>query len=640
MLSVHVLALVFMLSQRLVLLVTNWQQLEHVSSKFTWILSALLRGLWFDNVIACYISAILCMILPVFAYFNLIGKTFFRITNVLYTVLYSIVFAAGVADIPYFGYFFKHLNSSIFNWAEERGTAMEMILQEKSYYVYFLFYVVSVVAFGWILVRLTLCLRTKKPLVSMRGWDYAKYVPVVLILIGLGVFGARGRVGYNPIKTSQAYFCDNTFLNELGLNPLFFFINDVKDANEKHFNVDDIVGEKDALAFVRSELGLEGSDAKYPLRREVVPGGEARKLNVVVILMESMSANLLDVEENGKSITPYLHELITKSYYFENFYSAGNHTNHGVMASLFGLPALFDRNMMKNVDIPLCQGLPYTLRGKGYRTMFFMSHESQYDNMNAFLRENGVQEIYAQENYPVSARVNSFGVPDAFLLDYALNKINEQARSGKLFQATVLTISNHPPYIVPEAFRKVSSDPKYQIVAYADHSIRRFMEGAAREPWFKNTVFVLLGDHGKVLGSNSYEMPLSFNHIPLIIYSPAFADAPRRMDMMGGQVDVFPTLMGMLNLAYVNNTFGVDLLKTPRRFMSFSADDGIGCIDKSCFYAYNFKSKSQGFYKYKDNDPKNYIGDYKAKADSMKHASAAMLQAAHYVMQHKLIRVE
>lgn len=640
MLSVHVLALIFMLSQRLVLLVSNWQQLEQVSSKFSWIVSALVRGLWFDNVIACYISAILFMVLPLFAYFNLVGKLFFRITNVVYVVLYSIVFAVGVADIPYFGYFFKHLNSSIFNWAEERGTALEMILQEKSYYVYFLFFIVSVAAFAWILTRLTTRLRTRKPLTPMRGWDYAKFVPLVLVLIGLGVFGARGRVGYNPIKTSQAYFCDNTFLNELGLNPLFFFINDVKDATEKHFSVDDIISEKDAVAFTRSQLGLTGDSVAFPLKREVLTEGEPRRLNVVVILMESMSANLLEVEEKGQSITPYLHELMAKSYYFENFYSAGNHTNHGVMASLFGMPALFDRNMMKNVDIPLCQGLPYTLRDKGYRTMFFMSHESQYDNMNAFLRENGVQEIYAQENYPVSARVNSFGVPDAFLLNYALDKINEEAGSGKPFQATVLTISNHPPYIVPDEFKKVSSDPKYQIVAYADHSIRRFMEEAAKEPWFKNTIFVLLGDHGKVLGSNSYEMPLSFNHIPLIIYSPALPDAPRRMKMMGGQVDVFPTLMGLLNMPWVNNTFGVDLLKNPRRFMAFSADDGIGCIDTCNFYAYNFKSGSQGFYRYRQNDPKNYISDNKTKADSMKYASAAMLQAANYVMQHKLIRVK
>jgi phosphoglycerol transferase MdoB-like AlkP superfamily enzyme len=363
-------------------------------------------------------------------------------------------------------------------------------------------------------------------------------------------------------------------------------------------------------------------------------------MNVVVVLMESMSAGLLNIKENGKEITPFLHELIGKSYYFENFYSAGNHTNHGVMATLFGVPALFDQNIMKNVDIPLCSGLPNVLQNDGYRTMFFMSHESQYDNMNAFLRENGVSEIYSQENYPADKRVNSFGVPDDYLLGYAFDKINQEAADNKPFQATVLTISNHPPYIVPERFKTVSSEPQYQIVAYADDAIRQFMAKAAKQKWFNNTVFVFLGDHGKNVGSNTYELPLSYNHIPLIIYSPAFKDAPRKLEQLGGQIDVFPTLMGLLNRSYVNNTLGVDLFKTTRESMFFSADDGLGCINKNYFYAYNFKSKTEGLYKYRNSSPENLVAQNRAKCDSMKLESAAMFQTAQYMIKKQILRLK
>jgi len=638
-LLVHVLALAFMTLQRLVLLTTNLQQLQNVEHKFSWILSALIRGVWFDNVIACYITFFPLVAISVLGLFNITGKNVFKVFNVLFSSLYAIVFGVGIANIPYFNYFSKHLNSSIFNWAEEKGTAVNMILQEKSYYIYFLFFVLSVIAFAFLLTRVSKALLRKEQY-KITEKAYFVYVPVCLLLLGSCIFGVRGRIGYNPIKTSQAYFCNNTFLNQLGLNPLFFFMRDVIESRESHYNVDQIVSEKVALAFARKELGFADSlYEKSPVERPVVAKGDPRRMNVMVVLMESMSANLLEIKENGKEITPFLHELIGKSYYFNNFYSAGNHTNHGVMATLFGVPALFDRNIMKNVDIPLCSGLPNALQADGYRTMFFMSHESQYDNMNAFLRENGVSEIYAQENYPVEKRVNSFGVADDYLFSYAFAKINQDAASNKPFQATILTISNHPPYIIPDKFKNVSSDPQYQIVAYADDAIRQFMVKAAKQKWFNNTVFVFLGDHGKNVGSNSYELPLSYNHIPLIIYSPAFKDAPQRLEQLGGQIDVFPTLMGLLNRSYVNNTLGVDLFKTTRQSMFFSADDGLGCISKDYFYAYNFKSKTEGLYKYRNNSPENLAAQNPAKCDRMKLESAAMFQTALHMIKKQILRI-
>jgi phosphoglycerol transferase MdoB-like AlkP superfamily enzyme len=638
-LLVHILALAFMTLQRTVLLVTNLQQIQQIEPKISWVFSALIRGVWFDNVIACYITFFPLLAISVLGFFNIANRQVFKTFNILFSILYAIVFGIGIADIPYFNYFFKHLNASVFNWAEERGTAAGMILQEKSYYIYFLFFVLSVIAFAFLLTRISKAL-LKKEQYKISGRAYFAYAPVCLLLLGSCIFGVRGRVGYNPIKTSQAYFCDNNFLNQLGINPLFFFMRDVIEASESHFSVDKIISEEKAVTFVRKRLELnEALFQKSPIARQVTAQGEARQMNVVVVLMESMSANLLDVKENGKEITPFLHQLIDKSYYFTNFYSAGNHTNHGVMATLFGIPALFDRNVMKNVDIPLCAGLPNALQNDGYRTMFFMSHESQYDNMNAFLRENGVSEIYSQENYPVEKRVNSFGVADDYLLGFAFDKINQEAAGNKPFQATILTISNHPPYIVPEKFKAVSRDPQFQIVAYADDAIRQFMSKAEKQKWFDNTVFVFLGDHGKNVGSNSYELPLSYNHIPLIIYSKSFADAPRRLEQLGGQVDVFPTLMGLLNRSYVNNTLGVDLFKTTRRNMFFSADDGLGCITKDYFYAYNFKSKTEGLYKYRKNSPQNLVAQNRAKCDSLKLESAAMFQTTNYLLKHRLTAV-
>lgn len=169
-----------------------------------------------------------------------------------------------------------------------------------------------------------------------------------------------------------------------------------------------------ALEYAQEDLQVPiGQEKPSPLFREINGDSISKDINVVFILMESMSADLLETK-NG-TLTPFLNELKNESYYFNNFYSAGNHTNHGIAATLFGLPSLFDKNMMKNVEIPLCEGIPYELDKRGYKTSFFVTHESQYDNMNAFLLENGIQRMYAQEDYPSSKVVNGFGVKDDYL---------------------------------------------------------------------------------------------------------------------------------------------------------------------------------------------------------------------------------
>ncbi|WP_255491346.1 LTA synthase family protein [Dysgonomonas sp. ZJ279] len=639
-LSVHILALSVMTLQRIALLLTNLQNISEVETKLSWVSSALLRGIWFDNVIASYITILPLVIISILGLCNKINKTILKTFNIFYIAIYSIVFAIGMADIPYFNYFFKHLNASIFNWNEEGATTAGMILQETSYYIYFLFFIIVIILFSFSLSRLVKKLLSKyqENLVSK---EYLIYIPICILLIGLSLLGIRGRLGYNPIKTSQAYFCDNSFLNQLGINPSFYFMRDVIESSKSHHNVDNIISEEEAIVVVQKALGIDKDSMELslsPIAREVIAEGEAKNMNVIFILMESMSADLLTVKENGKEITPFLNELINKSYYFENFYSAGTHTNHGILASLYGLPALFDRNMMKNVDIPLCQGIPYILHQQGYRTMFFMTHEAQYDNMNAFLLENGIEEVYSEENYPKAKRVNSFGVQDDFLLEYALDKFNEESKDNRPFFATLLTVSNHPPYVVPDRFKSVSNDPQYQIVAFADDAIRQFMTEAEKQDWYKNTIFVLLGDHGKIVGSPTYEMPLSYNHVPFIMYSPAFKDAPQRFMQLGGQVDAFPTIMGLLNHSYENNTFGVDLFKTTRPYMFFSSDDALGCVSDEKFYTYNFKAKIEGLYDYRTNSPENLIEQHRVEADNMKIYSAAMFQTASYMFKNKLTR--
>ena len=154
------------------------------------------------------------------------------------------------------------------------------------------------------------------------------------------------------------------------------------------------------------------------------------------------------------------------------------------------------------------------------------------------------------------------------MYQYALPILNERAGTGNPFFSVLLSISNHPPYVIPPYFHPHSDVLEEQIVEYADWSIRQFMQAAEKQPWFDNTIFVFLGDHGKMVGTPECEMPQSYNHIPLMIYGKDIK--PGVYDGFGGQVDVSPTLLGLLNISYLQNNFGVNLLEEERPCMFFT----------------------------------------------------------------------
>lgn len=593
---------------------------------------AFLRGLWFDNVIGCYILLLPLVVMWIAALFNYTAKWLFRATAVYFTCFYSVSFIIAAANIPYFEYFFKTINSSIYNWFGYGGTTAGMVFGESAYYFPIFLGLVSIVAFGWVasLLASHFNRRTEKTASRINLLSRAVVLVAGAVCVGLCMFGIRGRMGYNPIKVSQAYYCEDPFLNQLGVNPVFNLLTSTLDDNRKENRTLHLMSEEEALANVQKYLQRQGIDNLSPIARRVDREGTPVRKNVVLVFMESMSANLMGTFGSEKNLTPYLDSLYHRSLSFSHFYSSGIHTNHGIYSTLFSFPAIMKRNAMKGSVIPVYSGLPTVLQENGYCNLFFMTHESQYDNMNAFLRTNGFDEIYAQENYPADKVVNSFGVQDDFMYQYALPILNEKAETGNPFFTVLLSISNHPPYVIPPYFHPHSSVPEEQIVEYADWSIRQFMEAAEKQPWFDNTIFVFLGDHGKMVGTPECEMPQSYNHIPLMIYGKDIQASVH--DGFGGQIDVSPTLLGLLNVSYLQNNFGVDLLREERPCMFFTADNMIGARDADHLFIY--VPDSQQEFRYKLEEGKLHAAT--AEEDvfgRLKNYCFSMLQCTEYLVK-------
>ena len=591
-LTVHVLALVVMSLFRFIEFVALHGMIVDAGAGK---LGAFVRGLWFDNVIACYVSVLPVTVLLLAMSFGWCHRRLLKVVSVWYAVWFAIAFIPSAANTPYFQYFFKNINSSIFGWFGYVSTTSGMLLQESSYWLYIALYFVLTGAFIYILVRLRryfegiLCVshHASQVQVAMRILFSATMLSACLL-------GIRGRLGYNPIKVSQAYYCDDSFLNQLGINPAFNLLTSALDDMRKENKELHLMAYQEAITNTRQWLGITGkADSTNILKREVMNdslansniGGQKNRPNVVIILMESMSANLLGTFGNKQSLTPTLDSLYHHSLAFTHFYSAGIHTNHAMTATLYSFPALMFRNLMKGTVTPRREGIATVLKKYGYENMFFMSHEAQYDNMKAFFSTNGYDDIYSQENYPKSEVVNSFGVSDHFELGYALNTINQKAKKGKPFMATILTISNHPPYIIPDYFKPKTKDKETQIVEYADWAIGDFLKKAVKEPWYKNTIFVIQADHGKLVGQSEGELPQSYNHIPLIIFGPGVPQ--EQYAGLGMQVDVMPTLFHLMHLNYEYEGFGVDLLKQQRPMVFYSADNQIVARDHGRCYIYN-----------------------------------------------------
>ena len=556
-LTVHVTALAMMSIFRVLFLFAVENQLtDDVRGDLGSYLTAFVRGLWFDNVIGCYILILPLLVFTIAGITHYYGRSLFRATSIFFGICYALVFMATAGNIPYFAYFTKILNSSIWNWAEHGGTTLGLIFGEASYYLYIFYFFLFTTVFALLLrfynKRWRKILARPSSKTKWYAWKNLAYkLAVAVPLIGLCLFGIRGRLGYNPIKVSAAYFCNSPILNQLGVNPMFCLLTSTLDDQRKENKTLALMDSNEAVAQVQNMLHREGIENISPIAREVKTDGAPTQKNVVIVLMESLSAKLMTRFGNEKQLTPYLDSLFQKSLAFNNFYSAGTHTNHALYASLYSFPSIMKRNAMKGSAIPTYTGLPTILKDNGYHTMFFMTHESQYDNMNAFFRSNGFEDVYSQENYPKEKIANHFGIQDDYLFEYALPVLRKSAESGKPFFATLLTITNHPPYVIPNYFKPHTQEPEWQVVEYTDWSVAKFMTAASKEKWFDNTIFVFFGDHGKMIGKADSELPESYNHIPFMIYGKDIP-AQERNDF-AGQVDIAPTLLGLLNIPYVQN---------------------------------------------------------------------------------------
>lgn len=592
---------------------------------------ALYTGWRFDTLVCCYILALPLLMMLIGEFTRWRARWWYKVAHYFINVCFTITFFACAADIPYFCYFYSRLDVVSLTWGDTPGMVVSMIFGELEYVLALLAFI-GVAVSWWFATRAVFRRVLDKPLLRAEGPVEAAplyvTIPMALLLIFMLFTGMRGRLNRkSPLRVGSASFCDVPFLNQIGLNPAFTFMKSVEEVNKSRNQPVQLVSEEEAESVYNEQLSMP-VDSLLSQSAVVLPEGT----NVVLVIMESMATEKTCLSTSGESMTRHLDGLMAEGRIYTNAWSAGIHTYNGIYSSLYGHPAIMARHMMKGSSIFRMCGLPQTLQAMGYQTAYFMPHDADFDNMRGFLYNNGFSEVYGQSEYDPALVVGTWGVPDHVLFDYALEHCNKVAKEGQPFFTTVMTCSDHSPYIIPEGTDFVATHTNCldeAVVEYADWSIGRFMQQAAQQPWFQNTLFVFVGDHGAARNC-SYDMSLPYNHVPLLFYAPGRIE-PERIDHPALQLDITATVLGMIEPQPTNHTLGVDLQRYRRHYAYFSADDKVGVISvDGLFYLWRVKEERESLYRLGSTD--EIITQLPDSAAAMRRYAFGMIQKSQQML--------
>ena len=312
---------------------------------------------------------------------------------------------------------------------------------------------------------------------------------------------------------------------------------------------------------IKRDLG--GSNITFKeggLLRSVKANGQEKRANVVIVLMESMGAKFMDAtkEFDMPEVTPNLSRLAKEGIYFPHTYSTGTRTVRGIEAVTLSIPPLPGMSIVRRKDNENLQGIGSIFAQRGYDLKFIYGGYGYFDNMNYYFASNGFNIIdrVSMPKEEVSF-ANAWGVCDGDLFARAVKEADKDYKANKPFFQFVLTTSNHRPFTYPDGKIDIpSGDGRRGAVKYSDYAVGEFMKEAAKKPWFSNTIFVFIGDHGAG-SSGKQELAPEEHRVAFVIYAPHIFK-PKSYKTSISQIDVTPTLLSLMNFSYDSLFFGRD----------------------------------------------------------------------------------
>lgn len=377
-------------------------------------------------------------------------------------------------------------------------------------------------------------------------------------------------LAFISVNKTSLEIANNSYSNELAHNGIYqifaAFRNNELDYKSFYNSIDD----KEAFTHLRKLIKTPNSefisDDVFDIRRKVSYTGEDKNYNVMMLTVESLSASFFTQFGGKLNITPNLDTIAKQSLFFTNFYATGTRTVRGMEALSLSLPPTPGYSIVKRPNNENMFTFGNILKSKGYDTNFIYAGNGYFDNMNYFFSNNGYNIIDKKDFTKDEITFeNAWGVCDEDLFAKATQAADKSYKEGKPFHNFIMTTSNHRPYTYPEGKIDIPSHTgRNGAVKYTDFAIAKFLRQAKKHEWFDNTIFVIVADHcASSAGKTS--LPIQKYHIPLLIYAPKIIKAEENANLTS-QIDVAPSILGLLNMDYTSKFFGKDvLLENPKR---------------------------------------------------------------------------
>ncbi len=368
----------------------------------------------------------------------------------------------------------------------------------------------------------------------------------------------------------------NIFTNELQSNGIYKFYLAFIHSELDYFKFYKTMPSQEAYTTLKEQIpGITDESTS----RQIIGKGQENHKNVVLITIESYSADFMKAYGNENNITPFLDELANQSLQFTNLYAVGNRTVRGLEAVTLCFPPTAGESVVKRKDNKNKFSTGSVFQQKGYNVKYLYGGDAFFDNMEDFFSGNGYAIVDKKSLSPNEITfANVWGVCDEDMANKAVQVMNTEAQSGKPFFNHWMTVSNHRPFTYPNNKIDIPGDAKSRDggVKYTDYALRQFFTMAEKQAWFKNTIFVIVADHC-ASSAGKTELPLDKYRIPAMIYSPGFI-VPQKHNQLMSQIDLMPTVMGLLNFNYQSKFYGQDVLQSdykPRALIATYQDLGL-----------------------------------------------------------------
>ena len=518
-----------------------------------------------------------------------------KIRNVLYFIILFLyvllIIFNGVSEYFFYNEFGLRYNFIAVDYLIYTNEVIGNILE--SYPIIPLFTAIST---GTLLVTWFIYKQTKAQLLSLPNFfQKLSLLLVFLLLCTISLF---------LIPKMDSVTTKNVFAREIQANgfPKFYhaFTNNELDYFQFYETIEQNVAEKKFLS----------QFSPSAITRKITPTTPEIKKNVMLISIESLSADFLEHYGNTKKITPFLDSLADQSLMFTKLYATGNRTVRGLEALTLCIPPTAGESIIKRKENKNEFTTGSVFKSKGYAVKFLYGGYSYFDNMEDFYKGNGYDVVDRSNFKPEEiAFANVWGVSDEDMANKAIKVINAEVKAGKPFFNHWMTVSNHRPFTYPEGRIDIPGTAKSREggVKYTDYALRKFFQMAKKETWYKNTVFVIVADHC-ASSAGKTELPLDKYRIPGMIFSEGFIQ-PQKFNQLMSQIDIMPTLLGLLNFNYETKFLGQDVFTDqfqPKAYIATYQDLGLIKGNRLTILSPTRKIKQYDLELQPSNSPENF----------------------------------